>query len=158
MRIKPIVFGILVIAIFFGTLGATMAAGIWQTTGRSASTRGAGVDAGAEGGSGESSGSRQGAGGGDASGDAAGAGAGAGAVNVKGRMAIGDVAAAAGVDLPEILASFGLAADTPPSTAVKDLESDAFSVAALRTWLAERGADPAAPSGGSGAAPDGTTP
>jgi hypothetical protein len=83
---------------------------------------------------------------------------GAGEATVKGWMAIGDVAEAAGVDLVEILAAFALPAGTPPSTPVKDLESDAFSVAALRTWLAERGDDPAMPSDGSQAAPDGTTP
>jgi hypothetical protein len=62
------------------------------------------------------------------------------ASDVKGWMAIGDVAAANGVDLAEILEAFGLPADTPPDTAVKDLESDVFSVTALRAWLAERSA------------------
>jgi hypothetical protein len=152
MRIKPIVFGILVSAIFFGTVGVTMAAGIWQATGRT----GAGPDAGAGagGGSGESSGPLERSGGGQGSGDEGGA----GTANVKGWMAIGDVADAAGVDLAEILAAFALPAGTPSSTPVKDLESDAFSVAALRIWLAERGVDPAMPSDGPQAAPDGATP
>jgi hypothetical protein len=57
-------------------------------------------------------------------------------------MAIGDVAEAAGVDLDEILAAFDLPADTPPATELKELESDAFSVSALRTWLAERAGTP----------------
>ena len=54
-------------------------------------------------------------------------------------MAIGDVAAAWNVPLPEILAAFDLPADTTPATALKDLESDLFSVSALRDWLAARG-------------------
>lgn len=123
MRITPIAFGVLVVALFAGTVGVTMAAGAWQTTGRTAAGAGGG-------GGGSGSGSQAAAGsaeGGSASGD------------VKGWMAIGDVATAAGVDLPEILAAFALAADTPPGTALKDLESEVFSVSALRAWLAERG-------------------
>jgi hypothetical protein len=42
------------------------------------------------------------------------------------------------VPLPEILAAFDLPADTPPATALKDLESDQFSVPALREWLGAR--------------------
>ena len=45
-------------------------------------------------------------------------------------MAIGDVASPSDVPLPEILAAFDLPADTPPATALKDLESDVFSVTA----------------------------
>jgi hypothetical protein len=57
---------------------------------------------------------------------------------IKGWMAIGDVASAWNVPLPEILAAFDLPAGTPPATALKDLESDLFSVPALRDWLAAR--------------------
>jgi hypothetical protein len=39
----------------------------------------------------------------------------------------------------EILAAFDLPADAPPSTALKDLESDPFSVTVLRDWLEARG-------------------
>jgi hypothetical protein len=59
---------------------------------------------------------------------------------IKGWMAVGDVADAWGVPLPELLAAFGLPAGTPPSAALKDLESDLFSVQALRDWLDARGA------------------
>ena len=58
---------------------------------------------------------------------------------IKGWMAVGDVAAAWSVPVPDILAAFDLPADTPPATALKDLESDLFSVTALRDWLAVRG-------------------
>jgi hypothetical protein len=151
MRVKPIVFGALVIAIFFGTIGASIAAGAWQSTGRS-STAGAGGSAGP--GSGGTSGSQPGTGGGEGSGDAAGA----GGASVKGWMAIGDVAEGAGVDVAEIIAAFDLPADTQPSTPLKDLESDAFSVSALRTWLAERAGDSGGSPGDPQAAPGGTTP
>ena len=60
---------------------------------------------------------------------------------VKGWMTIGDVAAAWETPLPELLAAFDLPAGTEPSTALKDLESDLFSVPALRDWLEARDAD-----------------
>jgi hypothetical protein len=136
MRVRPIAFGIITIALFAGTVGVTMATGAWQTTGRQG--------AGSGGGSGSVSGGGSGTEGSAAVGD------------VKGWMAIGDVAKAAGIDLPEVLAAFALPADTPPTTALKDLESDAFSVPALRAWLGSRSAvaPPApAPTRGGTAAP-----
>lgn len=137
MRMNPFAFGILVVALFAGSIGVAMAAGVWQSTGRSGAGMGAEAGSGAE----------------DGSNAEAGAGEGQGAgrtmpatitdpVSIKGWMAIGDVAEAAGVDLGEILAAFDLPADTPPATELKELESDAFSVSALRAWLAERAAAP----------------
>jgi hypothetical protein len=138
MRIKPIAFGVLVVALFAGTIGVTMAAGAWQTTGRTAAGAGAGSGSGP--GAGAETGSAEGA---------------TSSSDVKGWMAIGDVAAAAGVDLPVIIAAFALPADTPPETALKDLESDVFSVTALRTWLAERtGPSTTTPEPDSGAGAD----
>ena len=58
---------------------------------------------------------------------------------VKGWMAVGDVADAFGVPLEALLVAFDLPADTSPATALKDLESDRFTVMALREWLAEAG-------------------
>ena len=40
--------------------------------------------------------------------------------------------------MPEILEQFELPADTAPSTAIKDLETEVFSVTNLRTWLVSR--------------------
>ena len=105
-RIPPFAFGVLVIAVFAGVIGIGMASGTFQTTGRT--TAGGGRVAP----QGES------------------------VTEIKGWMAVGDVAAAWNVPLPEILAAFDLPADTPPATALKDLESDLFSVSALRDWLA----------------------
>ncbi len=134
MRVKPFAFGVLVIALFAGTVGVAMAAGAWQSTGRS----GAGMGAG------------DGSGGGQGSERAMPATI-ADPVEVKGWMAVGDVAAATGIDLAEILGAFDLPADTPPTTALKDLESDTFSVASLRDWLDTRSgqAPGTSPDGGS---------
>ena len=105
-QIPPVTFGVLVIAIFAGVIGIGMASGTFQTTGRTTSGGGRVAP------QGES------------------------VAEIKGWMAIGDVASAWTVPLPEILAAFGLPAGTPPATALKDLESDLFSVSALRDWLA----------------------
>jgi hypothetical protein len=108
MRIHPVAFGALVLVVFFGTIGVAAATDAWTTTGRTA------------------------AGGGRVSLDAD-----AAPTEVKGWMAIGDVAEAFAVPLPDVLVAFGLPADTAPSTPLKELESDLFSVAGLRLWLTE---------------------
>jgi hypothetical protein len=56
----------------------------------------------------------------------------------RGWMTIAQVAEANGIETTEILAALGLPGDTDPATALRDLESATFSVAALRAWLAER--------------------
>jgi hypothetical protein len=109
MHLKLPLFGVLVLAVFLGTVGVAAATGAWATTGRTE--------------------------GGDGRVELA---AGADPGEVKGWMTVGDVADAFGVPLADILEAFDLPADTAPSTPVKDLESDAFSVPALRAWLAER--------------------
>jgi hypothetical protein len=108
MRIPAAAYGALVLIVFLGTVGVAMASGAWATSGR---TTGGGEEV-------------------TLSGETA--------AEVKGWMTIGDVAEAFDVPLAEILDAFELPADTPPATAVKDLESDLFSVAALREWLEVR--------------------
>jgi hypothetical protein len=108
MRIRPALFGVLVLTVFLGTIGVAAATGNWSTSGR---TTGGGQDVTLSGGS---------------------------VTEVKGWMAIGDVAEAWDIPLAETLAAFDLPAGTAPSTALKDLESDRFSVSALREWLAAR--------------------
>ena len=110
-RIPPVAYGLLVIAVFAGVIGIGMTSGTFQTSGRTT----AGGERVAP--QGES------------------------VAEIKGWMAIGDVADAWSVPLPEILTAFGLPTDTAPATALKDLESDLFSVPALRDWLEARGAD-----------------
>jgi hypothetical protein len=108
MRIKPYYFGILVLAIFLGTILAFQAAGIWSTSGKMT-------------GSGESV---------QPSADD---------VNtIKGWMTLDQISATYNVPLADILTQFNLPADTPASTAIKDLESDVFSVTELRSWLQSR--------------------
>jgi hypothetical protein len=107
-RIPPVAYGLLVIAVFAGVIGLGMASGTFQTSGRTA----AGGERVAP--QGES------------------------VTEIKGWMAIGDVASAWDVPLSEILVAFDLPADTPLATALKDLESDQFSVPALRDWLGAR--------------------
>ena len=140
MRVKPIAFGILIVTLFAGTVGVAMAAGAWQTTRRSASGSGTGTGPGTEVPATITD-----------------------VTEIKGWMPIGDVASATGVPLAEILAAFDLPADTPATTPVKDLESDLFSVANLRSWLAERAGgtsagDTTVPGAGSGTPASTTTP
>jgi hypothetical protein len=109
MRLSLPLLGVLVLVVFLGTVGAAAAAGAWATTGRT------------DGGGGQVELST-----------------GAPSTDVKGWMAVGDVADAFDVPLAELLDAFGLPADTPPSTPLKDLESDLLSVPALRAWLEAR--------------------
>ena len=108
-RIPSLAYGVLVVAVFAGVIGLGIASGTLQTSGQTT----AGGERVAP--QGET------------------------ATEIKGWMTIGDVATAWSVPLPEMLAEFDLPADTAPSTALKDLESDRFSVLALRDWLAARG-------------------
>jgi hypothetical protein len=109
-RIPPVAYGLLVVAVFAGVIGLGMVSGTFQTTGRTT----AGGERVAP--QGETT------------------------TEIKGWMAVGDVATAWDVPLPDLLNAFALPADTPPTTALKDLESDLFSVIALRDWLDARSA------------------
>jgi hypothetical protein len=108
MTIKPFVFGILVLVIFEGLILGFQRAGYWSVSGKVASD-GKAVQPSA----------------GDVD-------------SIKGWMTLEQVSTAFGVPLNELLAAFNLPADTPASTAVKDLESDTFSVEGLREWLQSR--------------------
>jgi hypothetical protein len=61
---------------------------------------------------------------------------------IKGWMTLEQVSTTFNVPVAEILSAFNLPADTPASTALKDLESDTFDIPALRTWLQERQSKP----------------
>lgn len=108
-RIPQVAYGLLVVAVFAGVVGIGAASGTFQTSGQTTAD-GARVAP-----QGETT------------------------TEIKGWMAIGDVADAWSVPLPEMLAAFDLPADTAPSAALKDLESDTFSVTAVRDWLEARG-------------------
>ena len=109
MRLPAPLLGVIVLVLFLGTVATAAAAGAWTTSGRTTGGGGRVELA-----------------------------TGAAPAEVKGWMAVGDVADAFGVPLTELIAAFDLPSDTAPSTPLKELESDAFSVALLREWLAGR--------------------
>jgi hypothetical protein len=108
MKVNPFVFGMLILVLFFGVIGAAKATGTWSVSGKLSSTgekalpTGQSVD------------------------------------EIKGWMTLGDVSKAYNVPVAEILAAFALPADTAETVQLKSLESDEFSVSNLRTWLGER--------------------
>jgi len=105
MKINPFVYGVIVLVVFLGVIFGFQAAGIWSTSGKV-----------------------------DVSGKTIQPSA-ADVNTIKGWMTLEQVSATFGVPVPEILTAFNLPADTPASTALKDLESDTFEIPALRTWL-----------------------
>ncbi len=108
MRVNPYVYGFLSLVVFVGLIFGAKAAGAWSISGKVTSTGEQIVATGAN------------------------------VDEIKGWMKIGDVATAYNVPLAELLKQFGLPADTSPDKQLKELESGAFSVTGLRTWLAER--------------------
>jgi hypothetical protein len=62
------------------------------------------------------------------------------AAEVRGWMTVAEVASAYEVPVTELYARFGVPANTPPTTQLKDLEPVApgFNVTALRDWLRAR--------------------
>jgi hypothetical protein len=105
MRITPVFFGVLVLAVFLGTVWGFQSAGVWSVSGK-VDREGQAVQPSAE------------------------------DVNtIKGWMTLEQISTTYQVPLEVIIQQFNLPADTPASTAVKDLESDTFSVEGLREWL-----------------------
>jgi hypothetical protein len=110
MKVNPFVYGVLVLALFFGLIGGAKATGNWSVSGRmnpsgeKAQPTGANPD------------------------------------EIKGWMTLNDVATAYQVPVAEIVAAFDLPADTSGAAQLKTLESDLFSVMNLRLWLKERSA------------------
>jgi hypothetical protein len=139
VRIRPALFGVFVVLVFLAPVVVANAAGTWALTGRPAAGDGAG---GGRGGEGEGAGAGD-EGGGMGGGQGNGGGQGSGVVapgEARGWMTLAQVSEANAIPVEEILAAFDLPAATDPATELRDLESEAFSVAALRAWLAERGA------------------
>jgi hypothetical protein len=108
MRIKPTFLGIFILVVFMGTVYAFRAAGFWSVSGK--------VD-------------RQGQAIQPLSGDTS---------SIKGWMTLEQISTAYNLPLAEILAAFGLPADTPASTPLNKLENETFSVSDLRAWLDDR--------------------
>lgn len=108
MRLNPIVYGIIVVSLFLGTIYIAQAAGLWSVSGKVTSA-GEKVQP-----------------------------TGTNVEEIKGWMTLGDVAAAYKVPVGEIVIAFNLPTDTPPTKPIKELESATFSPSSLRTWLQER--------------------
>jgi hypothetical protein len=108
MKINPFVFGVLVLVVFLGVIFGFQEAGVWSTSGKVGAS-GERIQPSA-----------------------------ADVNTVKGWMTLEQVSTTFNVPLAEIVSVFSLPADTPASTALKDLESDTFDIPALRTWLQER--------------------
>ncbi len=108
MKINPFVFGVIILAVFFGVLGGAKAAGVWSVSAKVTST-----------------GERVAPTGQDVS-------------EIKGWMTLADVTEAYNVPLADIITEFELPVDTPETEQLKNLESEKFSVTNLRTWLSAR--------------------
>lgn len=113
MKINPILYGVIVTVVFFGIIGGFQAAGFWSTSGKT-NADGQAIQPAAD----------------DVN-------------SIKGWMTLDQITTAYAVPLDELLAVFNLPADTDPQTAIKDLETDTFSVTELRTWLLNRSSQPA---------------
>lgn len=128
MRINPIIYGILVLTVFLGTILGFQAAGIWSVSGKVASDGQAVQPSAAD------------------------------VETIKGWMTLEQITTTYNVPLADLLLQFELPADTPPTAAIKDLESDLFSVTSLRTWLQTRGdAAPGTPAETPAVTPEPTT-
>ena len=108
MKINPLVYGAILLVVFLGVILGFQGAGIWSTSGKVDAT-GKGIQPSA-----------------------------ADVNSIKGWMTIEQVSTTFGVPAPEILSAFNLPADTPSTTALKDLESETFDIPGLRTWLQNR--------------------
>ena len=108
MKINPFVYGTVVLVIFLGVIFGFQGAGVWSTSGK-VDGAGKGIEPSA-----------------------------ADVNTIKGWMTLEQVSTTFNAPVAEILSAFNLPADTPPSTALKDLESDTFDITGLRTWLQNR--------------------
>jgi len=108
MKIKPIVYGIVVITVFFGIILGFQTAGVWSTSGK-VDTSGKAIQPSAS-----------------------------DPTSIKGWMTLEQIVTTYNVPLADILAQFDLPGTTPITTAVKDLESDTFDTSALIAWLQSR--------------------
>jgi hypothetical protein len=108
MRINPFLYGVFVLVVFLGTILGFQAVGIWSVSGKISSSGEAVQPVASD-------------------------------VNsIKGWMTLEQISTTFDAPVAEILKQFDLPSDTAPSTAIKDLETELFSVTNLRTWLQSR--------------------
>jgi hypothetical protein len=108
MRIRPIIYGFLVLTVFLGVIYGFQAAGIWSVSGKVSST-GRDIQ--------------------PMDSDTS---------SIKGWMTLGQITSTYNVSLEEIIQTFNLPPDTTLDTELRSLESDTFSVNDLRLWLQSR--------------------
>jgi hypothetical protein len=108
MKVNPFVYGVLILMLFFGVIGGAKAVGVWSVSGKLTASGEKTLPTGSN------------------------------VDEIKGWMTLNDVSTAHKVPLAEIVAAFGLPADTPGAAQLKALESDTFSVLNLRDWLRTR--------------------
>jgi len=112
MKINPFVYGTVVLVMFLGVIFGFQQAGVWSISGK-VDTTGKAIQPSA-----------------------------ADVNTIKGWMTLEQVSATFGVPVADMLSAFKLPADMPPSTAMKDLESETFDITLLRAWLLERQTKP----------------
>jgi len=108
MRVKPILFGVVVVIVFMSVVVISQAAGYWSTSGK-VTTSGELVNPSAD-----------------------------DVETIKGWMTLNQISDTYAVPLSEILWEFSLPDTTSGDTAIKDLESETFEVTLLREWLVSR--------------------
>ncbi len=108
MKIKPIVYGILVLSVFFGIILGFQVLGVWSTSGKF-KPNGEAIQPSVS--------------------DPA---------TIKGWMTLEQIVTTYGIPLSDILTEFNLPDTTLISTPLKDLESDTFDTNALIEWLQNR--------------------
>lgn len=108
MKLNPIVFGVLALAIFMGTVLAAQATGNWSVSGK-ATAEGEKITA-----------------------------TGANPDEIKGWMTLEEINKAYGLSMADLSREFALPADTDPKKQVKEFESETFSPEILRSWLKAR--------------------
>ena len=115
MRVKPILFGVVVVIVFMSVIVISQAAGYWSTSGK-VTTSGDLVNPSAD-----------------------------DVETIKGWMTLNQISDTYAVSLTEILREFSLPDTTSGDTSIKDLESETFEVTLLREWLVSRmnGEEPA---------------
>jgi len=112
MRINPILYGFIVLAVFFGIILGFQSAGIWTTSGK-VNADGSQIQPLYD----------------DVD-------------TIKGWMTLDQITSTYNVTLEELLQKFGLPSDLPASTAIKDLESDTFDTTLLKEWLLTKNESP----------------
>lgn len=108
MRVKPILFGVVVVIVFMSVIVISQAAGYWSTSGK-VTTSGDLVNPSVD-----------------------------DVETIKGWMTLNQISDTYAVPLTEILREFSLPDTTIGDTAIKDLESETFEVTLLREWLVSR--------------------